>query len=85
MTISPDKKDFFTIFHVLGRLAIGLAAAMFIPFFVALVYKEIGPLYDFSIAISIAAIVGISLILIFPLKKDISLIHTFFIDRKSVV
>lgn len=79
MTISPDKKDFFTIFHVLGRLAIGLAAAMFIPFFVALVYKEIGPLYDFSIAISIAAIVGISLILIFPLKKDISLIHTFFI------
>ena len=79
MTISPDKKDFFTIIHVLGRIILGLSACMLIPLVLALFYREIGPFYDFSIAVSFSATLGIILIILFPLKKDINWIHAFFI------
>ena len=79
MTISPDKKDFFTIIHILGRIILGLSACMLIPFSVALFYKEMGPFYDFSTAVSLSAALGIVLIILFPLEKDIGWIHTFFI------
>jgi len=79
MTISPDKKDFSTIFNILGRLILGLTISMFIPLLLAFLYKEYSPFYDFFISISMAAILGISLIIIFPLKKEISWIHTFFV------
>jgi len=79
MTISPDKKDFFTIIHVLGRIIIGLSACMLIPLALAFFYKEMGPFYDFAIAVSLSGAIGIILVMLFPLKKDISWIHTFFI------
>ena len=79
MTISPDKKDFSTILHILGRLIIGLSASMLIPLFLAIVYNEFSPFYDFSIAVSLSASIGIILVTVFPLARDISWIHTFFI------
>ncbi len=79
MTISPDRDDFFTIFHILGRLIIGLSASLLLPFLVAIFYKEVSPFFDFSIAISVSAILGVSLVMIFPSKKEIGWVHTFFI------
>ncbi len=79
MTISPDRDDFSTIFHVLGRIIVGLSLCLVLPFLIAIFYKEVSAFYDFSLAISFSAILGISLMMIFPLKKEISRIHTFFI------
>ena len=69
MTISPDKKDFFTIFNILGKLLLGLSVFMVIPLIVALIYKEANPTYDFAIAICISAILGFVLSGFFPLTN----------------
>jgi trk system potassium uptake protein TrkH len=79
MIISPDRKDFSAVLNVIGRLCLGLSLSMLIPIVVAIIFREHSPLYDFLIGFLVAAIVGLLLLLIFPLKKQITWQHTFFI------
>ena len=79
MTISPDKRDFFTIVHILGKVILGLSVCMLIPLAVALFFGEMGPFFDFAVSILLSVSIGIILIILFPLEKDINWIHTFFI------
>ncbi len=79
MTISPNREDFFTIFNILGRLIIGLSVLMFVPLGTALFFKEYGALVDFIIAITFSASVGLLLIIIFPLAREVRWVHTFFV------
>ncbi|MCK4809626.1 MAG: TrkH family potassium uptake protein [Candidatus Omnitrophica bacterium] len=79
MIISPDRKDFFLVFHIIGRLCLALSLFMLIPLGVALLFKEHSPSYDFLIGFLFSAIAGLILILSFPLKKEINWQHSFFI------
>ena len=78
MVISPDRKDFFTVFNILGKLILGLSAFMLVPLLVALIKKEVSPFFDFLISFSISASLGFLLVTIFPIKKEIGWTHTFF-------
>lgn len=78
MIISPDRKDFSTFFNILGRLILGLSFFMLIPLLVAVVKKEISPFFDFLIGFSITASLGLLLLIIFPVKKEIGWVHAFF-------
>lgn len=79
MIISPDRKDFSTIFNVLGRLIVGLSFFMLIPLLVGLIKHEASPFFDFLIGFSISGTLGFLLLIIFPIKKEIGWIHSFFI------
>lgn len=78
MIISPDRRDFSTIFNILGRLILGLSLFMLIPLVVALVKEEFSPLLDFLIGFTFSASLGMLLTLIFPIKKESGWIHAFF-------
>ena len=78
MIISPDRRDFSTILNILGKLILGLSFFMLIPIVVALTKGEQSPLFDFLIGFTFSAILGMSLILIFPIKKEVSWVHAFF-------
>lgn len=78
MIISPTKKDLSTILNLLGRLILGLSFFMLIPFLVALLMKEQSPFFDFLIGFSISGSLGFFLLIFFPVKKEVSWIHTFF-------
>jgi trk system potassium uptake protein TrkH len=79
MIISPDRKDFSTVFHIIGGMCLGLSIFMLIPLCVALIFRELAPFYDFLIGFLITAICGFTLVMVFPLKKEASWIHSFFI------
>ncbi|HDN85941.1 MAG TPA: TrkH family potassium uptake protein [Candidatus Omnitrophica bacterium] len=79
MIISPEKRDFSTIFHVIGRLCLGLSMFMLLPLFCALVFGEYEPFYDFLIGFLSTASLGFVLMLLFPFKKEIGWQHSFFI------
>lgn len=51
---------------------------MLIPLLVAVVKKEISPFFDFLIGFSITASLGLLLLIIFPVKKEIGWVHAFF-------
>ena len=78
MVISPDRKDFSTIFNILGRLILGLAFFMLIPLIVSVMHKEISPFFDFFISFLITTSLGLFLLIIFPLRKEVSWVHAFF-------
>ena len=78
MVISPDRKDFSTIFNILGRLTVGLSLFMLVPVLVAFFKGEISPFFDFLIGFSVSATIGFLLLIIFPIKKEIGWIHAFF-------
>ncbi len=78
MIISPDRRDFSVIIHMLGRLILGLSFFMLIPLVVAIFKNETSAFYDFIIGFSISAFLGFFLITIFPIKKEIGWIHAFF-------
>jgi len=78
MIISPDRKDFSTIFNILGRLILGLSFFMLIPLAVAVIRKEFSPFFDFLISFSISASLGFLLLIIFPIKKEVGWVHAFF-------
>ncbi|MBD3264873.1 MAG: TrkH family potassium uptake protein [Candidatus Omnitrophica bacterium] len=78
MIISPDRKDFSTIFNILGRLVLGLGFFMLIPVFTALAMKEVSPFFDFIIGFFITVSLGLVLTVFFPIRKEISWLHAFF-------
>ncbi len=78
MIISPDRKDFFTVFNILGRLILGLSAFMLIPLLVAFLRKEVSPFFDFLISFSLSASLGFLLITLFSADKEIGWLHAFF-------
>ncbi len=78
MIISPDKKDFFSIFNILGRLIIGMAFFMLIPLVTAFIRGEISPFFDFLIGFSISITMGTLLMIIFPMQDEVGWIHSFF-------
>ena len=78
MVISPDRKDFFTFFNILGKLTLGLSLVMLVPLLVALLNHEIAPFFDFLIGFSVSASLGFLLLILFPIKKEVSWIHAFF-------
>ncbi|MFH1519823.1 MAG: TrkH family potassium uptake protein [Candidatus Omnitrophota bacterium] len=78
MIISPDRRDFSTIFNILGRLILGLSLFMLIPLLVALVKGEFSPLLDFIIGSTFTASLGLLLLIAFPVKKEVGWIHAFF-------
>ena len=79
MIISPEKKDFSTIFHIVGRLCLGLSMFMLLPLFCALAFEEYEPFYDFLIGFLSTASLGFVFMFIFPFKKEIGWQHSFFI------
>jgi len=83
MIISPDKDDFLTIFHILGRIVLGLACFFLIPLFSAGIFKEFAPFYDFLLSFLISASLGFLMILVFPYKKEVGWVHSFFIVSLS--
>lgn len=83
MIISPDKEDFFVIFHVLGRIMVGLAFFFLIPLLCALLFQEFNPFYDFLISFLATTSLGLFMILVFPYRKEISWMHSFFIVSLS--
>jgi trk system potassium uptake protein len=78
MIISPTKKDLSTILNLLGRLILGLSFFMLIPLLVALAMDEASPLFDFIIGATVSGALGLFLLILFPIKKEISWVHTFF-------
>ncbi|MBU1113307.1 MAG: TrkH family potassium uptake protein [Candidatus Omnitrophica bacterium] len=78
MIISPDRKDFSTIFNILGRLSVVLSFFMLIPVVVAFLKNEFSPFFDFLIGFSASAILGFVLLIVFPIKKEVGWIHAFF-------
>jgi len=78
MVISPDRKDFSTVFNLLGRLTVGLSLFMLIPVLVAFFRRETSPFFDFLIGFSISAGLGLLLLVIFPIKKEVGWVHAFF-------
>ena len=78
MIISPDRKDFSTIFNILGRLVLGLSAFMLIPLAVAFLRKEISPFFDFIITFLLTTSIGFLLLVLFPIRKEVSWVHAFF-------
>lgn len=78
MIISPDRKDFSTIFNILGKLILGLSLFMLVPLVVAVLNKEVSPFFDFLIGFSLSAALGFILLIIFPIQKEIGWIHAFF-------
>ena len=78
MIISPDRKDFSTIFNILGRLILGLSAFMLIPLAVAFLRKEISPFFDFIITFLLTTSLGFLLLVLFPIRKEVSWVHAFF-------
>jgi trk system potassium uptake protein TrkH len=78
MVISPDKKDFSTIFNILGRLTLGLSLFMLIPLIVALGKREFSPFFDFLISFFLSTSLGFLLLIFFPIKKEVSWVHAFF-------
>ncbi len=85
MIISPDREDFSTILHVLGRIIVGLGLFFLIPIIVAIVAREINPLFDFLITFFLSLSLGMTMILIFPYRKELRWIHSFFIVSLSWV
>ena len=78
MIISPDRRDFSTIFNILGRLILGLSFFMLIPLAVALLRAEAPAFFDFLIGFSFSASLGFILLTFFPVKKEVGWIHAFF-------
>ncbi|MCF7875231.1 MAG: TrkH family potassium uptake protein [Candidatus Omnitrophica bacterium] len=78
MVISPTKKDLSTILNLLGRLILGLSFFMLVPLFVAVAMAESSPFFDFVIGVSLSGAFGLILLIFFPIKNEISWIHTFF-------
>ncbi len=78
MIISPDRRDFSTIFNILGRLILGLSFFMLIPLGVSFLKGELAPFFDFVIGFSFSASLGFILLTLFPIRKDVGWIHAFF-------
>ncbi|MCF7873458.1 MAG: TrkH family potassium uptake protein [Candidatus Omnitrophica bacterium] len=78
MIISPTKKDLSTILNLLGRLILGLSFFMLVPLLVAVVMSENSPFFDFLIGTTLSGALGFILLILFPIKKEISWVHTFF-------
>ncbi|MBD3245736.1 MAG: TrkH family potassium uptake protein [Candidatus Omnitrophica bacterium] len=78
MIISPERSDFSTIFNILGKLLLALAGFMLLPLAVAWGHGEISPFWDFLLSFFLAASAGLALVILFPLREEISWIHAFF-------
>lgn len=57
----------------------GLSVFMLIPLFVAAIFSEYEPMYDFLIGVLFTAGFGFALTMLWPLKKEIEWFHSFFI------
>lgn len=78
MVISPDRDDFCTIANLVGRLILGLAGFLVLPMCVALYRHEMSPLCDFSAAFLITVFVGQILVIVFPARRELTWMHSFF-------
>ncbi|MFH1505349.1 MAG: TrkH family potassium uptake protein [Candidatus Omnitrophota bacterium] len=78
MIISPDRKDFSTIFNTLGRLILAFSLFLLVPLVVAVIEREVSPLFDFLIGFSVSVSLGFLLLILFPVQKNVGWIHAFF-------
>ncbi|MBI5417614.1 TrkH family potassium uptake protein [Candidatus Poribacteria bacterium] len=75
MILKPTAQDFRIILFNTGRVIIGLAYILAIPFFTSLALCEWGTAIDFAIAISASLIVGYLLLIIFHTDRDPQWVH----------
>lgn len=72
MILKPRLSDIRLIGYYLGKIIVGLGWTMILPIIVGLLFREINPMLDFSIATAITFIFGAVLTKLCYAKKDIS-------------
>ena len=75
MVLKPTLGDLKTIGYYLGKIIIGLGMTMIFPIACALLFREINPLYDFTISILICLIFGQALTMLCHTEKDLGWMH----------
>ena len=72
MILKPQLEDLKIIGFYLGKIILGLAFTMLLPFFAGIFFKEINPALDFFVGAEIAVLAGFFLIKICRTEKDLN-------------
>lgn len=72
MILKPHPQDIKIIGYYLGKIILGLSFAMLLPIFIALAFREVGPLWDFLIGVEVSLILGIILTKACHTDKDLN-------------
>ncbi|MFH1542838.1 MAG: TrkH family potassium uptake protein [bacterium] len=72
MLLRPTNEDLRTIFHIIGKLTVGLGLVMIIPLVTALIFQEWDPALDFVIGGLLSIMIGLLLQKFTPSKKDMN-------------
>lgn len=59
MILKPQTHDLRVILHFLGKIVFGFALTMVLPIFVAILFGEMAPVFDFSIGCLLSVCVGL--------------------------
>lgn len=83
MILKPVADDYKIIGYYLGKITVGLALLMFIPFILAALYSELKPAADFLLSISFTLLIGLFLIVVCYTKKDLMAMHAMAVAALS--
>jgi trk system potassium uptake protein TrkH len=72
MILKPQLKDIKNIGHFLGKITLGVGLTMLVPFIFGLICKEFAPALDFLISTEVAVLLGLILIRVCKVNKDLS-------------
>ena len=83
MILRPSLEDYKIIGYYLGKIIIGLAVLMIIPFLIAIAYSEMQPAMDYLFSISLSLLLGVVLTVICSIKKDLGTRHAMSVAALS--
>lgn len=83
MILKPTLEDYKIIGYYLGKITIGIAILMLVPFALAILYAEMEPMSNFLLSISIALLTGVILTILCYTKKDLAAMHAMSVAAIS--
>ncbi len=83
MILKPSSEDYRIIGYYLGKITIGLAILMIIPFVIALLYGELDPASNFLVSISMTFLIGALLMVVCYTKSDLATMHAMAVASLS--
>ncbi|MDP2913606.1 MAG: TrkH family potassium uptake protein [Candidatus Omnitrophota bacterium] len=83
MILAPVLDDYKITGYYLGKIIIGIALLMAIPFIIAVLHNEIEPAVNFLLSISIALLLGLVITAVCHTKKDLATKHAMSVAALS--
>jgi len=79
MIFSPTKEEYFSLFHILGRIIVLLGCMFLVPAVIAWFLKEENPGFNFILSFLITESAGLLLMAAFPQRKELNYSLTFLL------